>query len=151
MSSNTRSSLFFLGVVSVMSLALSSNEAVADGLGKRGENLFDGSIQLTGRLHGGDQLNPSDSRCSNCHLPSSSPFNSGKLQQPRGGEIRGAHLLQLTSRRGGPPFRYDLSSFCNLLRNGVDPIDVFVPALMPRYEISNDDCLALWTYLGDTP
>ena len=123
----------------------------ADDLYKRGANIFYTGSHLSGRLEGTEALGSPELKCANCHEPSRSPFkNDNSTSKGPGGEIRHGILLQTLSRRGGPSFRYDLSSFCQLLKTGVDPTNIVVPRLMPRYDISTDDCRALWIYLGST-
>jgi hypothetical protein len=51
------------------------------------------------------------------------------------------------ARRGGPPSRYDAHALCTLLQTGVDPSHVMVARTMPRFEIDNLQCEALWQYL----
>jgi cytochrome c553 len=80
-------------------------------------------------------------RCVNCH-----DANSG-AQSAFAPALNAAALTQLHSRRGGPPSRYDQSSLCKLLREGVDPAWVQIPRAMPRYNLSDKDCAALWRYL----
>jgi len=57
-------------------------------------------------------------------------------------------LASLQPRRGGPPSRFDDSSLCRLLRTGVDPAHVVIQRSMPRYELSDADCRALWAHLS---
>jgi hypothetical protein len=56
-------------------------------------------------------------------------------------------LLASLSRRGGPPSRFDEAKLCRLLRTGIDPVSIVVAQSMPLYDLSDDDCHALWTYL----
>lgn len=80
-------------------------------------------------------------RCVNCHDAGSS------AQSAFAPALNAAALRQLHARRGGPPSRYDESSLCKLLREGVDPAWVQIPRAMPRYNVSDEDCAALWRYL----
>jgi len=56
-------------------------------------------------------------------------------------------LLSSLPRRGGPPSRYELGAFCRLLRVGIDPASVVIPGNMPRYQVTDQECRELWTYL----
>jgi len=37
-----------------------------------------------------------------------------------------------------------------MLRTGVDPVYVVISRQMPRYTLSDDQCLDLWRYLMET-
>ena len=37
-----------------------------------------------------------------------------------------------------------------MLRTGVDPAYVLITRQMPRYTLSDDQCLGLWRYLTET-
>lgn len=119
----------------------------------RGAELFDGSAPLSGRLSGHDELLPAEAvRCSNCHeletakrtrrsaLSSTPVENVGPLLGP-------SSLTRAAKRRGGPPSLYTEQTFCRLLREGVDPAQIVIPQLMPRYELGEKDCEALWNHL----
>ena len=41
----------------------------------------------------------------------------------------------------------DLTSFCRLLRTGVDPAYVIIDRVMPTYDVSDAACASLWQYL----
>jgi hypothetical protein len=77
----------------------------------------------------------------NCHDLAA----SGKASY--GSKLTRAGLLQGAARRGGPPSRYGADSFCRLLRTGIDPAHVLIVRAMPRYEIDDAQCLAIWNYL----
>jgi hypothetical protein len=117
----------------------------------RGEQLFFGEVSLGARIVGDLTLPVAASRCANCHADreehtrSSTSGNAGTLGPP----LTRARLTQSTARRGGPPSSYDLPAFCALLRTGVDPRNVIVRRLMPRYEIDVRDCGALWDFLTE--
>lgn len=105
-----------------------------------GAALFEGARPLQARVAGHDErLPPEAARCINCHGASgfAPRLSAQALQQPQ-------------ARRGGPPSRYDAASLCRLLRTGVDPAWVMVPRAMPRYDIANSDCEALWRHLTDS-
>jgi hypothetical protein len=106
----------------------------------RGQRLFLGEESLRARIAGQDFALPAEAaRCSNCH---------GQQAPQRIGPLLGAVSLTVaTSRRGGPPTRYELASFCRLLRTGVDPAFVILARSMPRYDLSEADCADLWAHL----
>jgi hypothetical protein len=106
----------------------------------RGQRFFEGQEALPARIAGQDFALPVQAgRCINCH---------GRQAPQRIGPLLTADsLTDATSRRGGPPTRYERSSFCRLLRTGVDPAFVILPRSMPRYDLSDADCADLWAYL----
>ncbi|NML16567.1 c-type cytochrome [Azohydromonas caseinilytica] len=107
----------------------------------RGQRLFQGEEPLAARIAGQDFALPAGaSRCGNCH--------GGAAAQRIAPLLTTVSLTSATSRRGGPPSRYDAASFCRLLRSGVDPAHVIVPRTMPRYELSDADCADLWSHLS---
>jgi hypothetical protein len=128
--------------------------ADSDASAVRGRQLFHGDIALPARIIGQDFALPSAaSRCVNCHGPASggssaaSPANAQRIGPP----LNAAALTDAVRRRGGPPSRYDAGSLCTLLRSGVDPAHVVILRTMPRYDISDADCRALWLHLTDLP
>jgi hypothetical protein len=114
----------------------------------RGHDLFSGAAPLRGSIIGhNNALPPQGARCINCHAvgsaaPAASSASFGPLLTRR-------HLTGLVARRGGPPSRYDQRAFCRLLRQGLDPATVMIARAMPRYDISEADCQALWLLLSD--
>ena len=114
-----------------------------------GKDLFNGTVQLRGRMSTHLSDLPTEAiRCSNCHATATGPA------VPRSNAPRiGRQLLLLPqARRGGPPSRYDVASFCVLLRKGIDPAYVMVDEEMPRYTMSDAECSALWRFLtADAP
>lgn len=111
---------------------------------RRGERLFVGDEPLAAQIHGqGVPLPGQATRCANCHgeAPGSGAPNAPALDA-------GA-LLTLASRRNGPPSRYDARSFCALLRTGLDPALVQIPRAMPRYQLADAQCDALFAYLTE--
>ena len=117
-------------------------EAVA-----RGHALFAGTAPLHGTISGhASALPPAGARCVNCHaagaaaVPASAAASFGPL-------LTRPHLTELRPRRGGPPSRYDEATFCRLLRTGIDPAYVLITRSMPRYELPDADCRALWLHL----
>ncbi len=43
---------------------------------------------------------------------------------------------------------YDLSSFCRLLRKGIDPVNIMIAREMPTYNLSDDECASLWKFVS---
>ena len=128
-----------------LAIALASCEA-SDA--ERGRRLFAGELPLLARIAGHDAALPSHaSRCVNCHGVADGA--AGAASAPSfGTPLSRARLVNPQPRRGGPPSRFDEASLCRLLRSGVDPAHVMVPSAMPRYEIDDADCRALWAHLS---
>jgi len=120
---------------------------------ERGRQLYRGDAPLSGTITGHAQpLPPLATRCINCHSRDSvarSPAVSASAAQPFAPLLTRERLLEPIARRGGPPSRYELATFCRLLRTGIDPAYVLIPRQMPRYAIDDAQCRALWTYLTD--
>jgi hypothetical protein len=91
--------------------------------------------------------------CVNCHATgSASPTPpANRTTQSFGPLLSPAWLKQSIPRRGGPPSRYDETTFCRVLSTGVDPAYVIVRREMPRYDMPASDCRALWVYLSQQP
>ena len=107
-----------------------------------GERLFKGDAPLTGRLSGDPTLLPvGATRCSNCHDA------AGSDAATFGPPLTAKTLLSPRKRRGGPLSQYDLESFCAVLRKGVDPTFIVIDRAMPRYELNDESCKALWNYV----
>ena len=127
---------------------------------ERGSHLFHGSAPLTGRILGHDEPLPADAaQCQNCHRLESEPVASvaPKADQTTaqpvetvGPKLGPASLTRAAKRRGGPASAYTAEAFCRLLREGVDPAQIVIPQLMPRYTLSDAECNALWAYLTST-
>lgn len=113
-----------------------------------GEHLLhDGAAVLRGRLAGHPHdLPPEATRCINCHATGTAAGRPATAAF--GPSLAAATLTRAMPRRGGPPSRYDAVSFCRLLRQGIDPAWVMVDATMPRYDISDAHCQALWARLA---
>lgn len=114
--------------------------------GLHGAALWSGASPLTARIDGhANLLPPEAARCINCH--------SGAVEVSASAApvLTARHLREPMARRGGPPSRYDAAAFCTLLRTGVDPASVLLPRHMPRYEITDADCHALWLHLTRMP
>lgn len=115
----------------------------------RGPRLFSGEIALTARLAGhASPLPPHAARCVNCHsLAAAGHASVAASAAGLGPALGAATLARDIRRRGGPPSRYDEAAFCRLLASGIDPADIIVTRQMPRYEMSREDCAALWRHL----
>ena len=123
---------------------------------ERGRLLFQGELPLAGRVTGHtSDLPVVASRCVNCHAvvaPASVAASAAASAPAIGTQAFGLALTPsgLTGafkRRGGPPSRYDEASFCRVLRTGIDPAHVILPRSMPRYDVADADCGAIWSYL----
>lgn len=117
----------------------------------RGARLFDGNEPLTAKLAGGtESLAAGAARCSQCHA-------GPRAKDPKDPKASIATVLdryrlrEALPRRGSPPVSYDLVSFCNSLRSGIDPAGGVLPSAMPRFEIDDVRCGALWAYVTRTP
>lgn len=110
-----------------------------------GRRLFSGESPLTARIAGHvDALPGSASRCSNCHRTAAASAASA----PTFGPLLDARTLTARiARRGGPPSIYSAAALCKLLREGIDPAWVMVAPAMPRYDLSDAQCAALWAHL----
>lgn len=106
-----------------------------------GQRWFEGSMPLKGRMIGhGHDLPAAAAACINCH------------GAPEPGErfavaLDRSWLTQPQARRGGPASRYDVKRFCRVLREGVDPAWVIVNQAMPRYDVTDLQCQAIWLHL----
>ncbi len=110
-----------------------------------GMSLFTGRTPIAARLVGHAETLPVQaSRCSNCHAinPPRAPIAASFAPV-----LDAPSLLSPISRRGGPPSKFDSASLCKLLRDGIDPAWIVLPATMPRYTVSDDQCSALWSFL----
>lgn len=145
------------GLVCLLAVALQACAERDDARAARGQALFAGQVALTARLVGHDQPLPSlATRCVNCHGAAADGAAAARAAANLGGagplartapRLDRASLTQMQSRRGGPASAYDAGALCRLLRSGVDPAQVLLPAVMPRYDISDAQCADLWTYL----
>ena len=106
-----------------------------------GQTWFEGRAPLKARMVSHDQdLPAAAAACINCH--------GARLPSERFAvALDRAWLTQAQPRRGGPPSRYDARAFCRVLREGVDPAWVVVNQTMPRYEVTDLQCQALWMHL----
>lgn len=131
-----------------------------------GGALFRGAAPLTAHAAGDTDVLPGiASRCVNCHErrtvdaagPAVSPATVAADAQTTGGApsaaayasaLDAAWLTTAHVRHGGPPTRYDETSFCTVIRTGVDPATVMIPPVMPRYDVTDAQCASLWAFLG---
>ena len=113
-----------------------------------GAELFDGRRALAARIGGHDDALPAQAtRCANCHLTGAAPAGAASAPSNFGSVLSAATLTRALPRRGGPPSRYDAAALCRLLRDGTDPAWVLLPRAMPRYELVDEQCRALWAHL----
>jgi len=115
----------------------------------RGRELFAGTAALRGTITGhASALPPAGARCVNCHAsgPAAAPASAAASFGPL---LTRQRLTEPLPRRGGPPSRYDEATFCRLLRTGIDPAYVLITRSMPRYELPDADCQALWLHLTE--
>jgi hypothetical protein len=125
-------------------LVSSASSAAPSRYPSRGEALFVGRERLQGRIRGHDSHLPPDAvRCRNCHAAGTQARDPAAAA-PR---IDRSWLLELRARRGGPPSSYDRSSFCKLLRTGVDPAYVLIAREMPIYDLDDARCAELWKFV----
>jgi hypothetical protein len=116
----------------------------AEATAPEGRNLFFGAAALRGRIATHPNMLPGTVlRCANCHAQGRGP-DVARSVAPR---LDRAWLVEPQARRGGPPTRYDGAAFCTLLRLGQDPAHVLINVQMPRYEIGERECDALWRFL----
>jgi len=130
-----------------MAMAVATSATAGADAVSRGERLFEGTEPLAGTLSGHDaSLPPAATRCVHCHA------GPGKASAATAGmlPLGPHHLLEARARRGGPPVAYDQASFCRTLRTGIDPASIILPRSMPRFEVDDAQCAALWAYLIGT-
>ncbi|MCW7539110.1 hypothetical protein OOT46_14800 [Aquabacterium sp. A7-Y] len=119
-----------------------------------GRALFNGHRPLLGRIAGHDATLPAAvSACTGCHRPRTGLGTQlgAAAAASFGPELSRAFLLQALPRRNGPPSAYTTASLCEALRTGVDPAFVTLLPSMPRYQMSDAECRALWSYLTAAP
>ena len=124
-----------------------SASANADSSASTGRGMFFGEGALRGTILGHTEALPLRvTTCANCHLD-----NAGRESSTSFAPALSRHAMtELRSRRGGPPSLFSPTSFCRMLRTGVDPVYVLITRQMPRYTLSDDQCLGLWRYLMET-
>jgi hypothetical protein len=144
--------LLIAGVMRVGPVLADTRDNPVKGSSLSGRSLFFGETPLRGIIQGHDRpLSPELVRCANCHLPDSRSTSGVSNVTPR---LDRSGLTELRRRRGGPPSQFTPSSFCRLLRTGVDPAYILITRQMPRYTLEDAQCLDLWQYLmeqGDAP
>ena len=124
------------------------SHSFADSLGKQ---LFEGRAPVPAKMSGHSAPLPvAASRCSNCHtnaVPATSKSALSSQNRSFGTPLNQTTLNALMARRGGPATRYDALSFCRVIREDVDPSHVVINSAMPRYSVSDAQCVALWSYV----
>lgn len=122
----------------------SDHQALVD----RGQRIFSGTEAITGKINGHQEPLPSQvAKCVTCHTPSARPQDSDQLAPM----LNASWLQQARPRRGGPAFAYTRDSLCQTMRTGMDPEYVILNRTMPRFDISEEQCSALWTFLTEKP
>lgn len=107
----------------------------------RGFALYHGWLSLPATIAGtGVALPVSASACVNCHEGAAT---GGPIAIAR---LDGSTLATARRRGGGAVMAYDRDSFCRVLREGVDPSLVTISRTMPRFEVTDRQCEALWTW-----
>ena len=103
--------------------------------------IFNGQYAIPARLRDDDRLLPgSTTRCINCHTRTDS---AGTFAPP----LTPGYLFAATRRRGGPSSSYDPAAFCRALKDGIDPAEIVLRKAMPRYQISDTECAAIWHFV----
>jgi hypothetical protein len=106
-----------------------------------GCSIFSGQHAIPAHLRDDDRPLPAwTTRCINCHTRTEPAAAFAPSLTP-------GYLLGATSRRGGPPSRYNAVAFCRALKDGVDPAGVVLRKSMPHYQISDIECAALWRFV----
>jgi len=129
-----------------LATAARADEPTAPAEFQKGRALFTGGVELQGRLYSHlADMPPATVRCANCHALADGPAVPRSLAPRLGHDL----LLRPQPRRGGPTSVYDRAGFCQLLRKGLDPALVLISVEMPRYDINDAACRALWRYLTE--
>ena len=108
---------------------------------------------MKARMVGHDMDLPSIAvQCHNCHrtagvTPAASASAGDLPSDTLGPVLNRQTLTSALPRRGGPPSSYDNERLCRVLSTGVDSAYIIINSTMPRYQLSADDCKALWAYL----
>ena len=120
--------------------------ALAAASAATGRRMFFGEASLQGVIVGHPEaLPPRLAACANCHVGT-----TGLAAASFGPRLDGTRLTEMRGRRGGPPSAFSLTSFCQMLRTGVDPASILITRQMPRYTLDDSQCLGLWHYLTET-
>jgi hypothetical protein len=113
---------------------------------ERGKRIFHGFDAVPGTIQRNGTVLPAHaSKCINCHSALPPPAASTGTSQ----YLSAATMSRTISRRGGPASLYDLSTFCNAVRSGIDPAGVVLESKMPRYAMSDAQCADLWMFLSN--
>ena len=111
--------------------------------GSAGQRMFFGETPLQGTIVGHERPLPAALvACANCH-----PAGSRAALETAIGPRLDKSTTDTGRRRGGPPSRFTSTTFCRLLRTGVDPAYIVISRQMPRYDLRDDQCFSLWQYL----
>jgi hypothetical protein len=120
--------------------------ALADRSATAGHRMFFGDASLQGAIVGHPEALPARLvACANCHLG-----GAGLGAASFGPQLDGPRMTEMRGRRGGPPSAFSPTSFCRMLRTGVDPASILITRQMPRYTLDDNQCLGLWHYLTET-
>ena len=127
----------FLAVVESVASSTDSSRSA-----EMGREIFSGQRALAAHLRDDDRILPDSAvRCINCHDHAN---GTASFAPP----LTSPYLLSDIRRRGGPPSRYDLKSFCRVLNVGVDPTGIVLKKAMPQYTLSDTECAALWSFVS---
>lgn len=110
-----------------------------------GKDIFEGRVTVSAFI-GADRLDAQAARCNGCHGAEARGGGEGKTVVP---SLRSTALTDHRQRRGGPASSYSQGSFCQSLRNGVDPAGVQLSSIMPRYQMDGRSCAMLWRFLTE--
>ena len=103
--------------------------------------IFNGQHPMSAHLRDDDRSLPAwTTRCVNCHVGAST---AAAFAPP----LTRDYLLAATHRRGGPISHYDAAAFCRAVKDGVDPAGVVLRKSMPRYQMTDAECTALWRFV----
>jgi len=133
-------------IIGFLLAGAASTSTNAENSAVTGRRMFLGESSLQGMIAGhAELLPPRVVSCGNCHLGDAGVGSANSfapaLDRPR--------LMEFIARRGGPPTMFTPNSFCQTLRTGVDPAFILITRRMPRYILSDDQCLDLWRYLTE--
>ena len=113
----------------------------------QGRRLYEAAVPIRARLAGHNLDLPSAAtRCANCHATAKPIGQAGFAPA-----LTATLLTESHRRRGGPASRYDAAAFCRAVRDGLDPNSVMIDEVMPRYDMSQEQCSALWFFLTKDP
>ena len=131
----------------LLQTASAGTSANPDSSASTGRRMFLGESSLQGAIAGhAKPLPPQMVPCANCHLGKAG-LGSETSFAPT---LDRSRMTEPMARRGGPLTVFSLASFCRALRTGVDPAYILITRRMPRYTLSDDQCLGLWRHLLET-